>query len=71
MDLGVSWKEPQTAPASARRQKGWGSPEAQAQSEPQTRSLLLSVPFSPPCSPPITRSRVFKVFSAQRKMATD
>lgn len=49
------------------------SPEAQAQSGPQSRSLLLSVPLSPPRSPPPqhTRTRALKVFSAQRKMATD
>lgn len=51
---------------------GGGSPEAQAQSGPQSRSLLLFVALSPPPVPPKhTRTRALKVFSAQRKMATD
>lgn len=51
---------------------GGGSPEAQAQSGPQSRSLLLFVALSPPPLPPKhTRTRALKVFSAQRKMATD
>lgn len=56
MELGVDWKHPQTAQAAAGGGWGWGggSPEAQAQSGPQSRSLLLPVPLSPPCSPPNT-----------------
>lgn len=59
--VGVDWKHPQTAQTVARGGcgvcgGGWGekSPKAQAQSGPQSRSLLLFVPLSPPCSPPKT-----------------
>lgn len=53
MELGVDWKHPQTAQAAAGGgwEVGGKSPEAQAQSWPQSRSLLLSVPLSPPRSP--------------------
>ena len=58
MELGVDWKHPQTAQAAAGWRGGGGgggvSPEAQAQSGPQSRSLLLFVALSPPHSPPNT-----------------